>query len=98
LGYMSKQGLGYNEKALGGKASGNADSRLKSAASASSYDDAFREIMEDQLNNYTSEITQQLGLTTGPAAREVLTKSQHSAELLLKMVKDDSDKTEVAPE
>jgi hypothetical protein len=98
IAYIDKQGYDYNAKSIGAKANGQTDARLKSATSSSTYDDTFREIMERQLNSYNSEITQQLGITTGANAREVLTKSQRSAELLLQMVKDNSDKTEVAPE
>lgn len=94
LAYMDKSNLDYNSKELGQKQDSKTDTRLKSAASSSTYDDTFREIVETQLTSYNRSLTAQLGSTTGPNGREVLTKNQRSAELLLQMVKDNSDKTE----
>jgi hypothetical protein len=97
LAYMSKAGYGYNAKQLGLKASSQADSRLKGATSSSTYDDVFRDILEADLTSYDRALTAQLGTTTSSSGSDVLNQNQHTAELLIKMVRDDSDKTEAAP-
>jgi hypothetical protein len=94
LAYMSKSKLSYEAKQIGAKADGQADARLKSATSSSTYDEVFRNVLEAKLTAYNRAITTQLGTTTGANGRQVLTKNQQAAELLIKMVKDDSDKTE----
>ena len=96
LAYMKKSKLSYNSKQLGLRADAKTDARLKAAAASSTYDDVFREIATQQLNTYSRSLTTLLGTTSGVNGREVLAKNQRSAELLLKMVADDSDKT-VAP-
>lgn len=98
LAYMQKQNLSFDGKLIGLKASGQVDSRLKSAASSSTYDATFREIMQGQLKSYEASLESQLTTTTGANARDVLSKSQRSAELLSLMVADDSDKTEAPAE
>jgi len=94
LAYMSKQQIAFDAKQLGAKANATVDSKLKSAQSSSSYDATFREIVSAQLDSYDKALTAQLGVTTGVNAREILTKAQNSNQLLIKMVADDSDKTE----
>lgn len=96
LAYMKKSGLDYNPKQISLLADAKTDTRLKTAASSSTYDDVFREIATQQLTAYNNRLTAQLGVTTGATGREVLAQNQRSAELLLKMVGDNSDKT-VAP-
>ncbi len=96
LSYMTKSGYKYNKKQLDAKKNSQVDSQLKSAQSSSTYDETFRSIVGEQLESYDSALTAQLGITTGTNGREVLSKAQSSAQLLIKMVKDDSDKT-VAP-
>lgn len=94
LAYMSKSNFDYDSKELELKKDTKTDTRLKSATSSSTFDDTFREIVETQLTSYNRSLTAQLSSTTGPNGREVLSKNQRSAELLLQMAKDDSDKTE----
>lgn len=96
LAYMNKAKLAYESKQIGLRADPKTDAKLKTAASSSTYDDVFREIAEQQLNIYNRSLTTLLGTTTGVNGREVLAKNQRSAELLLKMVADDTDKT-IAP-
>jgi hypothetical protein len=96
LAYMKKSNLGYNLKQINLLADAKTDAKLKTAASSSTYDDVFREIIQQQLTTYNRALTTQLGVTTTANGREVLTKNQRSAELLLKIVIDNSDKT-VAP-
>ncbi len=98
LAYMQQQNLAFDGKLLGLKANGKVDSQLKSAISSSTYDDTFRGIMQGQLKSYEASIENQLTITTGANAREVLNKSQRSAALLSLMVADDSDKTEAPAE
>lgn len=96
LSYMTKNGFKYNKKQLDTKKNSEVDNQLKSAQSSSTYDDTFRGIVGEQLESYDSALTAQLGVTSGANGREVLSKAQSSAQLLIKMAKDDSDKT-VAP-
>lgn len=94
LSYMKKAGFSYNEKELDLKQDTRVDTRLKSATASSTFDDAFREVVETQLTSYDRALTAQLASTSGPDGREVLTKNQRSTELLLQMVRNNSDKTE----
>jgi hypothetical protein len=98
LAYMDSLKFKYNSKLLGATADSQADTKLKSATASSTYDDTFRDIMEAKLTQYDSALTAQLGVTTGANGRDLLTKNQRAAELLIKMVKDDSDKTEAPAE
>ena len=88
LAYMKKANLGYNTKELGLLADAKTDARLKTATSSSTFDDVFQEIAAQQLTVYDRALKAQLTTTTGVNGREVLTKNQHSAELLLKMAAD----------
>lgn len=98
LSYMQNQRLTYDAKQIGARFSAETDAALKSATASSTYDDTFRSIMQDYLDSYNTKLTAQLGITTGANAREILTESQKTAELLAQMVRDDSDKTEAPVE
>lgn len=98
LAYIQKQNFEYNPKLLGSKSNAQVDAKLKTAQSASTYDAVFRDTVKAQLASYNRSLQTQLAVTEGVNAREILTKSQRSVELLNLMVADDSDKTEALPD
>lgn len=98
LAYMNKSKFSYNSKQLGLLANTKTDARLKTASSSSTYDDVFREVIKQQLTTYNAALSAQLSTTTGINGRDLITKNQTTAKLLLQVVDDSSDKTEATTE
>lgn len=82
LHYASKDGLKLNKKLINRKVSLAVDKQLADASAASTYDTAFRTIMQTKLSVYQSDIKQAYAKTKGRTGRALLKENYSSAQLL----------------
>lgn len=80
--YMALNGKKVNLKILSLKINPALDSRLTTAAAATTYDQTFQEIMNNQLTNYIGDLQQAYQQTKGKNGRALLNDCYNQAQLL----------------
>ncbi len=83
LVYLKDQGHKVAPKQLDSQVSLATDQQLTAAASSSTYDATFRQIMLTKLTTYKQTLQQAATKTSGPAGLALLNKDYTSAQLLL---------------
>jgi hypothetical protein len=71
--------------------SSSVDSQLTAAASAGTYDQTFRQIMQTDLGQYQNSLKLAYQKTTGPKGRALLTSDYHQAQLLVTQLNQITD-------
>jgi len=80
--YMALNGKKVNLKILSLKINPALDNRLTTAAAATTYDQTFQEIMNNQLTNYIGDLQQAYQQTRGKNGRALLNDCYNQAQLL----------------
>ena len=86
LAYLKGQGHKIAPKQLANQVSLATDQQLAAAASASTYDATFRQIMQTDLTTYKQTLQQAFAKTSGDAGRTLINKDYDSAQLLLQQL------------
>lgn len=81
--YMKTNGKKASTKTLSLKVSPATDQQLTTAASNSTYDTTFKQIMQSKLTNYESALNAAYKQTKGPKGRKLLINEYKGAQLLL---------------
>jgi hypothetical protein len=82
IGYLALQHAKVSKKLLNGRVDPSLEERLTSAAAAATYNQTFKDIMNDQLNTYSNDLKKAYNLTTGPNGRALLRDQFDQAQLL----------------
>lgn len=83
INYMANNGKKVNVKDLSLTISKTTDEQLAAAASAATYNETYRDIMQKKLNSYMSKLKQAYAETSGPNGQALLSDQFEQAELLL---------------
>jgi hypothetical protein len=86
LTYLAANNLKMNSKTLNLKVNAQTDTRLTTAAAATTYNQTFQEIVKTQLEVYLKDLDQAYKQTTGPKGRQLLKSDYRQAQLLLKQL------------
>jgi hypothetical protein len=81
--YMANNGKKVKTKNLSLKIDPKVDEQLSTAASNSTYDPVFKQVMQDQLTSYEKAIQAAYKETSGPKGRALLQQEFQGAQLLL---------------
>jgi hypothetical protein len=87
LTYMKGNGQKVSAKQLTLKHTSSTDTTLSTAKENSTYDSAFKDIIQSDLNAYQAAIQKAYNANPGPKGKALLTKQFDSAGLLLKLSK-----------
>jgi hypothetical protein len=83
IGYLKINHQKVSVKQLNLKISSSVDTQLAAAASGSTYNQTFKEVMQTQLNSYVVHLQQTYQQTSGPKGRALLNSDYAQAKLLL---------------
>ena len=86
LAYLKTQNITIKAKQLALGQSADTTTALKAAVESSAYDATYGQIMQQQLDGYTSEIQTIYGKVTGPKLKALLTKEFEQSQLLIKQL------------
>ena len=84
--YMRKAGFKVKPKELSKKISTETDTKLSDAATASTYNEVFAEVMKAQLDEYQNDLKTAYTHTKGKNGRELLSSQHDAADLLRKQL------------
>ena len=82
--YLGANGKKVNAKQLNLKVSAETDERLTTAQAAATYNQTYKEVLEDALNEYVTDLQQTYNQTSGKNGRDLLSKQYDQAQLLVK--------------
>ncbi len=85
--YMDTNGKKVSTKALDLKIDPAIDKQLTTAATNSTYDSTFKQVMQTELTNYEKALQAAYQQTSGPKGRKLLTEEYNGAQLLLIQLK-----------
>jgi hypothetical protein len=85
LTYLKGNHQAVSAKVLNAKVSASLDSQLTTAASNSTYDSTFQQIMQNQLASYQQALSGAYK-TAGPVGKKLLSSDYNDAQLLLKQI------------
>jgi hypothetical protein len=84
--YMRQAHFKVKGKELGLKISSKTDTRLSEAAAASTYNETFQAVMNEQLDAYQNDLKTAYNHTKGKNGRELLSNQHDAADLLRKQL------------
>lgn len=84
--YLKKNGHHVPAKTLNLKISKTTDDQLAAAASAGTYGQTFKEVMQSQLTTYSQDLKRAYAQTTGRKGRQLLSNDYDAAQLLLQQL------------
>lgn len=88
VNYMAKNGKKIDVKVLNLKISKTTDTQLVSAASAATYNETYKGIMQKKINSYMNNLKLAYTETTGPKGQALLYSQYEQAKLLLVQLDD----------
>ncbi len=88
VNYMAKNGKKVNLKELNLKISKTTDTQLVAAASAATYNETYKGIMQKKLTSYMNDLKQAFVETSGPKGQALLNSQYEQAKLLLIQLED----------
>jgi hypothetical protein len=86
LAYLKANGHSLSAQQVALKVSTAVDNQLNAALTASTFDQSFREVMQQQLTNYERALSQAYKVTTGAKGRQLLKTDYTGAQLLLQQL------------
>jgi hypothetical protein len=86
LSYLKQHGTKVSTKTLNAKVSTQTDNQLVAAASATTYNRTFREIMKNKLNGYSQDLKRGYQQAKNPQGQALLKSDYDQAQLLLKQL------------
>jgi len=97
LAYLSRAGIGYDEKQLALKQDATTDQKLASAKSTSTFDTEFTSLMQTQLTTYANDLKTLYDSATGETEKLLLSTYYEQAQLLISQIPYTQDSIEQTP-
>jgi hypothetical protein len=91
LTYMQNNGKKVKAKTLAATISKNLDDQFTAAATNNTYNQLFKQTMQNKLNQYEQALKIAYGQTKGPKGRALLSKEYDAAQLLLTQLNEPSN-------